>query len=97
MLNQIFSSKKNIPHSTQFSGGVCPHSSKAARGEDLQVEHPVWCGYSSTFHFYPTLPSMLGSALIRKQVRQARKPRQKCPWAPLWRCHDPSEYKKNGC
>jgi hypothetical protein len=25
-------------------------SLQAARGEDVQVEHPVWCGYSPAFH-----------------------------------------------
>src|SRR5215467_11532867 len=39
-------------------------SSKAARGEDLQVEHPVCCGYAPAFHFHPTLPGMLGATLI---------------------------------
>jgi hypothetical protein len=34
------------------------HSSKAARGEDVQVEHPVWCGYTPAFHFHPTLIGM---------------------------------------
>jgi hypothetical protein len=30
-----------ITHSTELCGKVCHHSSKASRGEDLQVEHPV--------------------------------------------------------
>jgi hypothetical protein len=38
--------------------------SKAARGEDLQVEHPVWCGYAPAFHFHATLAGMLSSTLI---------------------------------
>src|SRR5262249_43096920 len=36
-----------FPHSTEFSGGMCPHSSKAARGENLQVEHPICGGYGT--------------------------------------------------
>src|SRR5215831_19396179 len=47
-----------IPHSTQFSGGVCPHSSKASRREDLEVEEPVACGYCAAFHFHPASTSM---------------------------------------
>ena len=73
-----------IAHSIAFSGRACHRSAKAARGEDLQIEHPVWCGYASTFHFHPTLPGMLGSPLIRDQVVQVREPRQKrlltSPW-----------------
>ena len=57
-----------IPHSTRFSGSVCPHSSKAARGEDLEVEHPVCGGYAPSFHFHTTLTSMLGPTLIRYEV-----------------------------
>src|SRR2546427_55631 len=38
-------------------------SSKAARGEDLQVEHPVWCGYAPAFHFHATLAGMLSPTL----------------------------------
>src|SRR5205823_4861981 len=43
-------------------------SSKAARGEDLQVEHPVWCGYAPVFDFYATLASMLSPTLIGDQI-----------------------------
>jgi hypothetical protein len=43
-------------------------SSKASRGENLQVEHPICGGYAPTFHFYPTLASVLGAPLIRDQV-----------------------------
>src|SRR5262249_55843825 len=43
-------------------------SSKATRGEDLQVEHPSWCRYVSTFYFHSTLTGMLGTTLIRDQV-----------------------------
>src|SRR2546425_880434 len=60
------------------------HSSKAARGEDLQVEHPVWCGYAPAFHFYPTLPGMLGAALIWDEVVQVGEPREKRLLAPTW-------------
>jgi hypothetical protein len=43
----------------------------------LQVEHPVWCGDSSTFDFYATLAGVLGPALIRDEVVQVRQSRQK--------------------
>ena len=52
-------------------------SSKTARGEDLQIEHPVWCGYSPAFHFHPTLTGMLGSTLIWHQIVQVCEPREK--------------------
>src|SRR5262249_49211642 len=68
--------QRTLPHSTQFSGGVCPHSSKAARGEDLQVEHPVWCGDAPAFHFHATLAGMLRPTLIGDQVIEVRQPCQ---------------------
>jgi hypothetical protein len=43
----------------------------------LQVEHPIRSGYVAAFHFYPTLPGMLGSTLIWDEVVQVREPRQK--------------------
>ena len=52
-------------------------SSKATRGEDLQVEHPVCGGYAPTFYFYPTLAGMLSATLIRKKVIQVRESREK--------------------
>jgi hypothetical protein len=58
-------------------------SSKASRGENLQVEHPICGGYAPTFHFYPTLASVLGAPLIRDQVVQMREPLQKRLLAPL--------------
>jgi hypothetical protein len=69
--------KRPYSHSTQFRGGVCPHSSKAARGEDLQVEHPVWCGDAPAFHVHATLPAMLSPTLIGDQVIEVRQPCQK--------------------
>src|SRR5262249_21327963 len=71
------------PHSTRFSGSVCPHSSKASRGENLEVEHPVCGGYAAAFHFYPTLPGMLSPTLIGHQVVQVGEPRQKRLLAPV--------------
>jgi hypothetical protein len=32
---------QEVPHSTELCGAVRHHSSKASRGEDLEVEHPV--------------------------------------------------------
>ena len=43
----------------------------------MEVEHPVSCRYVSTFHFYPTLPGVLGSTLIRHQIVQVREPGEK--------------------
>ena len=57
-------------------------SSKASRGENLQVEHPICGGDAPAFHFDPTLARVLGSALIRDQVVQVSEPRQKRPLAP---------------
>src|SRR5215471_10013483 len=71
------STGQDRPHSIRFSGGGYQCSSKAARSEDLQVEHPIRCGYSPTFDFHPTLPRMHSSPLIRYQVVQVCQPRQK--------------------
>ena len=43
----------------------------------MEVEHPVSCRYSSTFHFHATLPGMLGALLIRHQVVQVGQPCEK--------------------
>src|SRR5262245_45817343 len=61
----------------RFSGGWGPHLAKAARGEDLQVEHSICGGYAAAFHFHATLPGMLGSTLIRDEIVQVGEPRQK--------------------
>ena len=53
------------------------HSSKTSGGEDLQIEEPVCCGYSSAFHFHATLTRMLGATLIRDEVVQVGEPREK--------------------
>ena len=39
----------------------------------MQVEHPVWCGDSPTFDFYPALARVDGSPLIRNQIVQVRQ------------------------
>jgi hypothetical protein len=52
-------------------------SSKAARGEDLQIKHPVWGRNSPTFHFHATLTRMLGAPLIRHQVVQVSQAGEK--------------------
>src|SRR6266704_2361728 len=48
-----------------------------SRGQDLQVEHPVGCGYASALYFHPTETRMQGAPLIRNQVVQMRQPREK--------------------
>jgi hypothetical protein len=52
------------PHSIAFSGGGYPHSSKASRRENLEIEQPVACRDYASFDFHPTLPGMLGPTLI---------------------------------
>ena len=63
---------KIVPHSTELRGGACPHSSKASRGEDLDIEEPVRGGDSPAFHVYPTLPSMPGTTLVGDEVVEVR-------------------------
>ena len=48
----------------------------------MQIEHPVWCGYTSTFHFHATLARMLRPALIRDEVTQMRSSGEKRLLAP---------------
>src|SRR4029434_9988506 len=43
-----------------------------SRGQDLQVEHPVGCGYSSTLYFHPIAPRMQRAPLLRNQDAQMR-------------------------
>ncbi len=38
---------------------------KYSRGEDLQIEEPVFSGDCPAFHFHATLAGMLGPTLIR--------------------------------
>ena len=73
-----------ISHSTELRGEVCPHSSKASRREDLEVEEPGACWYASAFHFDPTLPGMLGSTLIGHQVIQVGEAREKGLLTAVW-------------
>src|SRR6266508_3628799 len=60
----------------------CYHSSKASRGEDLQVKHPVGCGQSPTFHFHPTLTCIQGSTLVGNQGVEMRQTGEKCFLTP---------------
>src|SRR2546430_12989991 len=71
-------------HSTELRGRGYHHSSKACGGEDLQIEEPVCCGYSSAFHFDTTLTRMLGATLIRDEVVQVGEPREKRLLAATW-------------
>jgi hypothetical protein len=59
-------------------------SSKAAQGEDLDIEEPVSGRYSSVLHFYATLASVLGATLIGHQVIQMGQPAQKGLLVPIW-------------
>jgi hypothetical protein len=47
MKNAKKNGKQHIPPHDVVERFFC--SSKATRGEDLQVEHPVWCGDSPAF------------------------------------------------
>ena len=67
----------------KLRGGACHRSSKASRGEDLEVEEPVVCRYSSAFDFHPTLAGMLSPTLIGDQVIKVRQPCQKRLLAPF--------------
>jgi hypothetical protein len=49
----------------------------SSRREDLQIEQPVSCRYSPSFHFYATRPGMLSPALLGDQVVQVCWPREK--------------------
>jgi hypothetical protein len=60
-------------------------SSKATRGEDLQVEYPICAGSTSALDFHPTWTSVLGSTVIRDQVRQGRQSGQQCLLPPFGR------------
>src|SRR4029453_17004485 len=60
----------------------------ASRSEDLQVEHPVWCGDASAFHFHATRAGMLSPTLIADQVIEPKKrgfvgfrTRHRSPWS----------------
>jgi hypothetical protein len=75
---------QDFPHSPGFSGRAYHRSSKASRREDLQVEEPVACWDCSSFHFYPTLPRMLGATLIGHQVVEMGQPREKRRLAATW-------------
>src|SRR5262249_30021514 len=72
-----FTVYKNCPHSIELCGGGHPRSAKAARGEDLQIEHPICGGHAPTFHFHPTLARVPSPTLIRDQVVQVRQPCEK--------------------
>ena len=68
---------RKISHSTELRGKGYPHSAKAARGENLEVEEPVACWDCTTFDFHPTLASVLGPTLIGHQVVEVCQPREK--------------------
>src|SRR5262249_39057773 len=68
---------RDFTHSPKLRGKGCHHSSKASGSENLEVEEPVACWDCSSFHFYPTLPGVLGSTLIGDQVREVRQPCEK--------------------
>ncbi len=83
MKNDKRNGKKHIPPHDVVERLFC--SSKATRSEDVQVEHPVCCGYSLVFDFHPILPCMRGLMLIRYQVVQVHEPRQKRLLTATWR------------
>src|SRR6266446_2885094 len=62
--------------------GSITRSSKASRGEDLQVERPVRCRDAPALHFHPTPACVQGPALIGNQVVLVRHPGEKRRLAP---------------
>src|SRR5262245_58972490 len=70
-------SSPNKSHSIELCGEGHPRSAKAARGEDLQIEHPTCGGYAPAFHFHSTLARVPSPTLIRDQVVQVRQPCEK--------------------
>ena len=82
MKNDKRNGKKHIPPHDVVERLFC--SSKATRGEDVQVEHLVCYGYSPAFDFHPILPCMRGLTLIRSQVVQVHEPRQKRLLTATW-------------
>ena len=50
----------------------------------MEIEEPVACWDCSSFHFYPTLPRMLGATLIGHQVVEMGQPREKRLLASTW-------------
>jgi RNA polymerase subunit RPABC4/transcription elongation factor Spt4 len=81
--NRYHETPQTWPHSTGFSGSVCPRSSKASRGEDLEIEEPVLCRDCSSVDFYPTWAGMLGATLVGDQVVQMGQPDKKRLLAPV--------------
>src|SRR5262245_37387858 len=75
---------RTCPHSTELCGRGHPRSAEAARGEDLQVEHPVCGGQSTAFHFHPTLARVQGPALVRNQVVPSAPALSETPAGSLW-------------
>jgi hypothetical protein len=69
-------------HSTELRGGACHRSSKASRGEDLEVEEPVVCRYASAFDFHPTLAGIQSATWVGNQVVQMRQAGEKCCLTP---------------
>jgi hypothetical protein len=80
MLTVYHSRNRHIPPNYVVERFVC--SSKAARGEDLQVEHPVCGGQSSAFHFHPALPHMLGTPRYRMKLYKWASPVRNACWLP---------------
>src|SRR5262245_54080812 len=67
--------KNHIPADLVVEG--VSHSLISSRREDLQVEEPISCRDSPTFHCYTTLARMLGATLIGHQVVEMGQPREK--------------------
>jgi hypothetical protein len=70
------------PAAADFVVRGIPHSAKASRRGDLEVEEPVACWYMPPFHFHATLPGMLRPTLIQDQVIEVRQSCKKRLLAP---------------
>jgi hypothetical protein len=69
--------RPHVPHSISLRGGGCQHASPASRGEDLESEAAVACGPFASFDFHAVLASVLRPTLIRDEVVEGRKAREK--------------------
>jgi len=75
--------ERKFPHSIGFSGGACDRSSKASRGEDLEVEEPVSCRDFASFDFHTTSAGVLGATLVGDKVVQVCQSCKKRLLAPM--------------
>src|SRR6266487_4346317 len=54
---------------------------------DLDIEEPVSCRYSPTFHFYATVAGMLGTTLIGSRLYKGTSSLRNACWFPSGWCN----------